>query len=244
MTVGSLLLLAAVSGAPAGAAPRSPQDELVSAVKLLENFEDERAAASFKALLRRSPPKSVATLAHLYLALIALNATDIERAQGEFESAVRTDVLVELPPGQSPKAQVLLAEARRHLAAGPPPGSTSPAAPAAVAATTETAPSHLPAYVVGGVGVAALAVGGVFGFLQQQAGNAQHNDPQLAASLNDGQAYAQDGLAADVLFGVGGAALVTAIILFVTEGSAKDPARPPEVTLSAGPRGFALSGAF
>jgi hypothetical protein len=73
-----------------------------------------------------------------------------------------------------------------------------------------------------------------------QAGNSARNDGTLAASLNDGQPYAQDGIVADVLFGVGGAALITSIILFVTEGSAK----APPVAVSAGPGGFAVSGAF
>ncbi len=245
----ALLLVVLTGGPTAAPAPRaSPQAVLQDAVTLFQNFEDQQAAVALRALLRRSPPKSVAARAHIYLALIALNASDADAAQAEFEKAVRTDVLIDLPAGQSPKAQILFAEARRQVAAAPLPtpeeapvrgrGTEVPAA--AVAAPEEVASSHVPAYVVGGIGVAALAVGGVFGFLQQQAGNNARSDATLAASLNDGQPYAQDGIVADVLFGVGGAALVTAIILYATEGSTK----APPVAVSAGPGGFAVVGAF
>jgi hypothetical protein len=244
------LLLALSSNPSAGQTARpSPQAALEAAVQLFQNFEDQKSEAALRALLRRSPPKSVAARAHIYLALIALNATEPEVAQTEFEKAVRTDVLIDLPPGQSPKAQILFAEARREVASGPMPAAADspsiqtatprePAAAAAVAA--QGSPSHLPAYVVGGIGVAALAAGGIFGWLQLEAGNSARNDPTLAAALSDGQPYAQDGLVADVLFGVGGAALITAIVLFATEGTANAPA----VAFSAGPRGLALSGAF
>jgi hypothetical protein len=238
-----LPLVVALSGAPM--VTQSAQSSLDRAVRLLQDFEDEKAAEVLRALLTRSPPAMVAAKAHVYLGIIALDATTAEGAKAEFEKAVRTDVLVDLPLGQSPKVQILFAEARRAVAAGPV-ASTSMAAPpvgplpaAQVTATAES-PSHLPAYVVGGIGVAALAVGGIFGFLQQQAASNARSDGILAAALNDGQPYAQDGIAADVLFGVGGVALVTAIILFVTEGSSQTPA----VAATAGPKGFALSGAF
>jgi len=243
-------ILVTLSGSPtAGPSPRpSPQAALQEAVKLFQNFEDPQAAVLLRALLNRSPPKSVAARAHIYLGLIALNAADADGAQAEFEKAVRTDVVIDLPPGQSPKAQILFAEARREVAstplpapvAAPRPGEGAASMPTAVTAPEEAAPSHLPAYVVGGIGVAALAAGGIFGYLQLQAGDDARNDATLAASLNDGQPFAQDGIVADVLYGLGGAALITSIVLFVTEGSAK----APPVTVSAGPGGFALSGAF
>ena len=250
MTLAAVVqLLVALSGNPATVARPPPELALGEAVKLFQDFEDQRAAAVLQALLKRSPPKSVAARAHIYLGLIALNAADADGAQAEFEKAVRTDVLIDLPPGQSPKAQILFAEARREVAAGPVGLSTAGAAPrpeegvaamSPVAATEEPSPSHAPAYVVGAIGVAALAAGGIFGFLQMQSGSSARNDATLAASLNDGQPYAQDGIVADVLFGVGGAALITAIILFATEGAPKTPA----VAFSAGPGGVALSGAF
>ncbi len=246
-------LLVALSGNPSSAAAARPsvQAALQDAIRRFESFDDKGAAAELRALLRRSPPAAVAAKAHIYLGLIALNATDLENAKAEFEKAVRTDVLLDLPPGLSPKAQILFAEARRGLASGTfgaPPGGlkVSPQAqqtePGAFASTTseQASPSRLPAYLVGGSGVLVLAAGGLFAFLQQQVKSSVISDTTGADALRDGQPYAQDGIAADVLFGVGGAALVTAIILYATEGSA----RAPEVAISAGPRGFALSGAF
>jgi hypothetical protein len=97
--------------------------------------------------------------------------------------------------------------------------------------------------VVGSIGVAALAAGGVFGYLQQQSKNNVVADTSGASALKDAQPYAQDGVVADVLYGAGGVALVTAVILFFTERPNKTAAAPV-VTLSVGPGGLALSGAF
>lgn len=238
-------IVVALSGSPV--TPSASQRALDDAVHLFQSFEDAKAAVALRELLRRSPPQAIAAKAHIYLGMIALNASDEPGAKAEFEKAVATSVLVDMPPGQSPKAQILFAEARRSVAAAPLPAPSQgapPAAegtpPAALTVAETPAPSHVPAYVVGGIGIAALAAGGIFGYLQQQAQSSAVNDPGAAAARNAGQPYAQDGITADVLFGVGGVALVTAIVLFFTEGSSKAPA----VAVSAGPGGFAISGAF
>ncbi len=247
-------ILIAVSAPPlSGPAATAALDH---AVRQFETFDDVKAATELHALLMRSPPASVAAKAHIYLGLIALNQTDSESAKAEFMNAVAADVVVDLPIGQSPKAEILFAEARRAIASGPlAKGAPStaflheagdgaaPAAapvPAAAEATLAPAPSRVPAYVVGGIGVAALVAGGIFGFLQQQAKSSVGSDLSLSAAQSDAQPYAQDGIAADVLFGVGGAALVTAVILFFTEGSSSSTA----VAVGAGPNGVALSGRF
>jgi hypothetical protein len=231
-----------------------PQQELARAIQLFESFQDTEAAKALTDLLHRPAPASIAARAHLYLALIRLNAIDPEGARGEMEKALATDVMVDLPRGQSPKAQMLFAQARREIIAGgaetPPvgPAVTSPApAPAASAETNgpRVGSSHLPAYLVGVGSLVAFGTGGLFGYLQQQALAAAENAAQAktVAGLQgyaNGQ-YPQDGLVADVLFGVGGAAAITAIVLFFTEGSGHGDVA---VSVSAGPQGLSLRGAF
>ncbi len=161
-------LLVALSGNPTSeAAPPSPQVALHEAIRLFESFKDDKAAAALQALLKQSPPDSIAAKAHVYLALIALNAADAEGAKAEFATALRTDVLVDLPPGQSPKARLAFGQVRSSLvaqgeAATTPPPPQPPTQPAPAAATApngattvelETAGpsrSHLAAYILGG----------------------------------------------------------------------------------------------
>jgi hypothetical protein len=232
----------------AGATPQveAPTQELARAVQLFESFKDQTAAMLLRDVLLRAPAASIAAKAHVYLGLIALNATDAEEAEAEFRKAIAAYVLVELPPNPSPKAQVLFTEARRELAAAAPlpeVARPSPASPPPVvverpSAPAPASPSPLPAYVVGGGGIAALAVGGVFGYLQQSAASEVQRDAALSAALADGQPYARDGITADVLYCAGGAALLVAIILFATERAA------PAISASAGPGGLSISGAF
>jgi hypothetical protein len=217
------------------------------------------------------------------------------------QKAVSTDVMVDLPTGQSPKAQVLFAQARRELATAPtPPPATPPTAAPARVAPPPTAPvgevpvaekepsppplapasdapvaeketaapppatpvqvpeaaqaappsSHLPAYLVGAGSVVLFGVGGLFGYLQQQALNDARNPSpgSTVASVQNAanSQYPQDGLIADVLFGAGAAAGVAAIILFATEGfgGASDSGGQAGASVSAGPRGLSLQGAF
>jgi hypothetical protein len=228
-------------------------------VKLFQSFQDDQAATAFRALLGRSPPASIAAKAHLYLGLIALNAFDSTSAKAEFVKAVATEVLVDLPPGQSPKAQILFAEARRDVASGPSvpsafsptPFGAPPAAPAG-AVTAEPAPSHgngatVAAWVMGGIGLAALGTAVGFGVAQNSAesglpgGSNPVKDAGQATSL--GQSIARDGLIADVLYGVGGAAAVASLILFlVPSGSSGDASPSASLSVSVGPAAVQVGG--
>ncbi len=175
-------LLVALAGGPAGGAPArsTPQAALQAAVRLFEGFKDDQAAAALRTLLARSPPASVAAKAHVYLGLIALNAGDADSAKSEFAAALRADVLVDLPPGQSPKARLAFGQVRSALVAQgeasatptkPPEAAdstalipafdTAPAAATAPAAGVEQAApsgSHVAAYVLG---AATLVLAGV-----------------------------------------------------------------------------------
>jgi len=248
-----------VLAAPARAI-ETPRQEFARAVGLFESFQDAQATALLRDVLYRAPGSPVAAKAHVYLGLIALNATDAERAKTEFQKAIATDVLVDLPPAQSPKAQVLFAQARRDLAAAPiaapgappmPPQSAAPpaaapavlaVAPPAVSSRPEAGPSHAAAWATGGAGLGALAVGGLFGYLQLSAANAEKSDGDLTSALHDGQPYAQDGIVADVLYATGGAAIVAAIVLYFVERPSARSRK--DASVGVAPGGLSLSGHF
>jgi hypothetical protein len=179
MLVPTLQLLIALSGNPTPAAT-SPQAALRDAIHLFESFKDDKAAAALRALLAHSPPASVAAKAHIYLALIALNAANSEGARTEFASALQADFLVDLPPGQSPKARLAFGQVRSALMAQDEAGPTSPkspkpadntalmpafdtvppaaTAPAAEVERTSPSHSHVASYVLG---AATLVLAGV-----------------------------------------------------------------------------------
>jgi outer membrane biosynthesis protein TonB len=180
----ALMAVAILVTASVGSATKTPCAQLARAIQLFENFQDEAAAFVLYRLVREAAPPAVAARAHIYLALLRLNQTDAEGAKAEMRKAETIDVLVDLPPGQSPKAEVLFAQVRRELTTvGPVPQqpSSPPAAvpspepvsvptpaptpvpePTAVASVPEPAvqasPSHALRWTFVGVGVAAAAV--------------------------------------------------------------------------------------
>ena len=98
------------------------------------------------------------------------------------------------------------------------------------------APSRTPAWIVGGVGVSALAVGSVFGALTFQAKSASAAEcrgvfcSQKGVDLNH-EAH-RNALVSDVCFGAAGVALGVSLFLFLRATPAKapstaQPARPP-----------------
>lgn len=156
------------------AAPQLPAQELQRAVALFENLDDEKAAALFRDIVARNPPGAVASKAHLYLGLIALNAIEPDLARAEFRLAIEANPAAELPPSAPPKAHFAFDQAREELARKAaqgasvvPPSDTTPApgeATSAPAAEAEAAPSHAHTWtwVLVGTAVACAAVA-VFG---------------------------------------------------------------------------------
>ena len=131
--------------------------------------------------------------------------------------------------------------------AAPPPLGASPAAPetppAPVAATGAhpTSARRVGAYVAGGIGLAGLVVGGVFGGLalgQKSTVDARCTptaDPGTLGCHHDGyqasRSLQQFGLWSTVGFAAGLAGGVVAVVLIATE-----PARPKSDALASGPR--------
>ena len=120
----------------------------------------------------------------------------------------------------SPQTQNVPQPASQSLPAGPPaPSATqSQAAPAAALnmelATQAPAGNNNAAWIVGGIGVALVATGGVFTFLSQSAfsDTAKQYNPSKESS---GKTYAE---IAAVSYGIGAAGVATAVIIMMVKG--------------------------
>ena len=111
------------------------------AVKLFEAFEDERAAAALRQLLKRAPPGNVVSKAHLYLGLIAFNHFDPDEARIEFRRALEANPANNLPPQASPKARLAFAQVRRDVEAEVETGSRAPNEGTALMPAFESVPA-------------------------------------------------------------------------------------------------------
>jgi hypothetical protein len=239
-----LLAVLVLAAAPPALARPSPQEaSLKKAIHLVARLEDERAKALLQKILRRSPRATVAAQCHLYLGIIALNALDTDSARAEFKKAIATDATVELPISASPKARLVFGEAQGELAQSsqlpaapapaqppsvlvvppaptepPPPAAAAPPASPQISAQVEPAPAnHLPAYVVGGVALAALAGGIVSGVEANATLSSAKANPVAAEAEAQGAQVGTYGLIADVCYGAALVAGVTAVVLFFTE---------------------------
>jgi hypothetical protein len=171
----------------------------------------------------------------------------------------------------------LFAEARRDVASAPPmlpdfrpaPASPAPFSPApftpspfgtGTSATAENGAGHgngatVAAWVTGSLALATLGTGIGFGVAQSSAKNGLPggSTPVTVASqaTSLGQTIARDGLVADVLFGVGGAAAIASLILFLVpsgssgSGSSSgsgDASPSASLSLGVGPVAVQLGG--
>lgn len=195
-----------------------------------------------------------------------LDGTAINVDPGEhelvFEAAARPEV--------SKKIVFREGEKLRHLrvTVAALPGSEPEAAPAPA---TGSAPAAMPerarssgsagraiGYVVGGVGVAGLAVGGVFGYLTMSAKQRQVDKCESPSKCSDyagastaHNAATTDGTISTVAFIAGGVAAATGLVLVLTAKPARTasgaaPARSIALVPAVGARGagLALRGAF
>ncbi len=223
MSAIGLTLLLAAGGAADG------QAAFDRAQQLVESFQDQAARRELSAILATPQPRPLAAHCHFLLGRIAVNQLDAETAEAEFLQALRLDPFLEPGTKLSPKGRTIFERARLRYTAAPlgPPGSTPahppatlPAAPAGAVSETPNAesPSRLPAYLTAAGGAAVLATAGIFGWLSQQSVSAAGTEQDGATALGDLSNARGQALAANVLYGVGGAALVTAVILFFVEG--------------------------
>jgi hypothetical protein len=97
---------------------------------------------------------------------------------------------------------------------------------------------HLPAYVVGGIGIAGLATFAVFGALSsskfedlEEACADNHCPPERAGDIDNGKRFQ---VIANIGLGVGIAGVVTGAGLLVFGGPSTEPAKTAKATLSLG----------
>ncbi len=238
---GLLAVLILTTARPALAMDNSAQAAtLRKAIRLVAKLDDDRAKEMLLGLLRHSPRAAIAAQCHLYLGIIALNALDTEGARYEFKKAISIDATVELPINASPKARMVFTESQGDLsqnpgqapppmpaepqpqptqfapAPQPPPPVAQP--PPALAPPFEPKPAnHVPAYVVGGIAVAALVGGIIFGVEASSTLSEAKANPIAAQAEAQGAQVGTDGLIADVFYGVSGVGAAIAVALFFTE---------------------------
>jgi tetratricopeptide (TPR) repeat protein len=250
-TLGLGLLLGLLGlGASVPAWADSPA-ELRQGIEAYENFEYAEAlqllqAASQKPELSR--PDQLRIL--LYLGLVQFTLGERDAAEKAFEAALRMDRKLQLPVDTSPKIVESFEAVRAKLPSEPkakpgPKAKPEPnvrPGPVAEAPAPEP-PGRLWTWVMAGVGGAALVAGGTCGYLASES-QQEFKDATWASDAMDAKAEAEDrALAANVLYGLGGAALVTALVLFfveVDDGPTADHEGSPAPSLVPAPGGAAL----
>jgi len=105
--------------------------------------------------------------------------------------------------------------------------------------------SHAPAYIVGGIGIVGLGIGTTFAIIGTNGFNDLKNGcgKTTSCSESDVAPTKTQLLVADISFGVGIAALVTAVILFVTESSSSSSKARAHLVVP-GLRGIGIGGTF
>jgi hypothetical protein len=170
----------------------------------------------------------------------------VTRAPGGQDSTVS----ISLAPGQSKQLELTVTPAPVTAPVAPPTAPTARTSEAPLPKpnhTSEPARSKTPAYVIGGVGVAGIAVGSITGFMvlgKKSTVDSECTDhvcrPAGVNAANSGKTL---GLVSDIGFGVGIAGLATSAILLLTqpkvEASAQMPCWQP---LLAGTPGGAWAG--
>jgi hypothetical protein len=231
-----ILLVLSLAWSLRQARASTPQEDgrLGRAIQLFNQFRDDEASAVLRELLRHAPHAPAASKAHLYLGLIAFNTLDMDAARRELEQAILLYPAIELPANSSPKARIEFGEIQRRLANRaqgsasvlvlPPPQSPAEATAAPQAAVSEESPGHpLPAsfWWVGGSAVVAGVAGTIFGVVSSSTLSADKPTSGGGYTLHpisygQWQAGQNEALTADILWGVGGALLISAVIVALT----------------------------
>jgi tetratricopeptide (TPR) repeat protein len=224
-------------------------------VKLLKQLEYVRAIQAFEKALE-APGNTAAQRAkiHVQIGIARSGLTEYDAAEASFKKALTEDRTIEIPANTSPKIRALFEKVRAELRAPrppdtpPPPATASPldadeddeeddlAGPVTKSSTTKTL-----AWVSLGVGVAAGGTALVMG-LMNLSEKSKAEDPSVFYSEAQGHAdsAASYGLAANVLFGVAGAAAVTTGVLFYLAHRKKGPPSDVSAAVVPTPSGVAV----
>lgn len=205
---------------------RAADPSLSEAVSAYENFEYEQALSLLEAILAKPGlAPSDRAKAHLYTGLTHFTLGDRAKAEREFKQALEADYQVVCPADTSPKILSAFDAVKKTV---PPPEGVdrppidkggpgpSPDPPPAITRPSPTR-GRVWTWVAVGVGAAALAGGGLSAGLAAQAKGDFDDEPWAAKAADLKDTVETRALAANVLFGVGGAALLTGVILFFVE---------------------------
>jgi tetratricopeptide (TPR) repeat protein len=194
--------------------------------------------------------------AHLYLGLTRFTLGDRAGAEREFAEAVRAHYDCAPPPDTAPKIVAVFEAVKKTIpppkkkddtvtigpgpgpgtGPGPPPGP-GPRPPPPAPPPPPPPRGRLWTWIAAGAGGAALIAGGTFGYLASQS-KADFDKEIWADKAQSLKESAESrALTANILFGVGGGLLATALVLFFVEGDAA-PASRQTVNVTAGPTGF------
>ncbi len=236
------------------AGPRRSQaaePDLSEAISAYENFEYEQALSMLTALAAKPGLEpSVRAKVHLYTGLTHFTLGDRERAEQEFKRALEADHRVVPPADTSPKILAAFDAVKKTVRppadTRPPPGGAPPrTVPPPRITRPAPAEDRVWTWVAVGVGAAALAGGGLSAGLAAQAKGDFDDEPWASKAADLKQTVETRALAANVLFGVGGAALLTGVILFFVEDTGADaPDASASWQILPGPLGVSARVAF
>ncbi|MBN2494552.1 MAG: hypothetical protein JXR96_08185 [Deltaproteobacteria bacterium] len=234
MKLRDILMLAALVSALLPSAAQATDPQLARGIAEYEDFEYEAALASLqKAAAAEGLDDAERAKVHLYLGLVRYSLGDQEAARQDFERAIRLDYAIFPPPDTSPK---IVKDFNAVKAGIPPPGPIAKPEPKPKpkpepglkpepgTLRAEAPRGRLWTWIAAGVGAAAMIGAGTCGFLASEA----KKDFDAAEWADDANALKSKvetrALAANVLYGVGGAALAAAVVLFFVEGGSSAPA--------------------
>lgn len=244
LILGTLLLAAAP-------AARADNPYLVQGVEAYENFEYKQALDLLEqAATHPGSSDEEKARVHLYLGFTRMTLGDRPMAERDFAKALQLDYHIELPQDLSPKIVAVFDKIKETIpppAVEPPPDDTGgdggvtgggggSGRPPEVVVRTRTGP-RVWTWVLTGVGLAALAGGGTFGYLASSAKDDFDNEPYADEADKLRDTIDAHSLAANILFGVGGASLVAALVLFFTEGETEIVEEPPAAAVRLAPGG-------
>lgn len=233
---------------------RAENPHLSKAIQAYENFEYDTALQLLKqAVAYPGSSKQERAKVHVYLGLVRYTLGDRPKAEQEFSNALRLHYKVTLPPDTSPKIVDCFDEVKASVPAPepvkPPGGAGGGTGGGTGIVSPPPPPPPTPSgrvwtWVAAGVGAAALIGGGTFGYLASEAKSDFDNEPwaDKAAELKD--TIESRSLTANILFGVGGAAMVAAVVLFFTEPGAGNPPEDQKDPFSFSATPFGVEASF
>ncbi len=232
----SVLLGAALFILLSPLAVAAENQDLQRGIEFFDDFEYQQALGHLQKVRNQpgvSEPDQAKAL--LYMALSHFTLRDKESARSEFNRALDLKPDLRLPADVSPKIFQFFDEIKESRKAPPDP-RPAPFAPSHGVMSPSPARSRPFTWISAGLGGAALIGAGAFSFLAAQSKSDFDAEPWADRAEDLRTTTESRSLTANILFATGGAALLTAVILYFTEG--KTDLESPTTSLSITPSGL------